>query len=322
MEYFFGIRKKPVKRKPIKRRVVRRRVVKRKPVRRRVVKRKPVKRRVVRRRVVKRKPVKRRVVRRQTITRSYEPPVRSYDPPVIQPIKSDSCSQELIKLYRGLESELYDYENRYNFKKKVKELEKAVKNAKKEAGIEVTEKQTDENRIKRLRLMSKQLPDKPCIIEKSSIIFNAVGKYINLNETETSSPEYFKEMFDRCKNVLKHNRIIIPVGIRNYKNGEDSKHSNIIIVDLDTNEAWRIEPNKVDKKNIKNYEKKLTKFFNLFGITFKGFYPESCPISHGGLCKYVTYAQYLYGKELNYTHVKNIILQFLKDDILELCKII
>jgi hypothetical protein len=234
--------------------------------------------------------------------------------------QSTPCSKELTKLYHDLETEPYNYDNRFNFRKKVKELEKAVKNAKKEAG-KFMEKQTDENRIKRLSLMSNQLPDKPCIIKNSTITFNAVRGYINLNDLKTSSPEYFKEMFDRCKNVLKQNRIIIPVGIRNYNNGEDSKHSNIIIVDLDTNEAWRIEPNNVDERNIKNYERKLTKFFNLFGITFKGFYPESCPISHGGLCKYVTYAQYLYGKELNYDKIKNVILQFLKDNMLELCEI-
>ena len=348
MEYFFGLRKKTLKRRPVKRKPVKRRKLKRKPVKRRKLKRKPVKRRKVKRkpvkrrklkrksvkrRKVKRKPVKRRKVKRKPVKRkpvkrrtiysqaSYSQPV--YTQPVIQPqlVKPDTCSEELIRLYRDLESELYDYENRHKFKKKVKALEKAVKNAKKEAGVKVTEKLTDENRTRRLELMSKQLPDKPCIMEKSSIQINVSGENLTINESETSSPEYFKDIFDRCKNVLKHNRIIIPVGIRNFKNGEDSAHSNIIIVDLDTKEAWRIEPNKVDEKNIKRYARKLKKFFLSLGIEFKGFYPETCPISHGGLCKYVTYAQYLYGKELSYNNVKNVILQFLKDDILDLCKI-
>jgi len=248
---------------------------------------------------------------------------------IVKPVKLDKpvkpiskkCSQKLVKLFHDVELEPYNYENRRNFKEKVKIFEKALKNTKEESGIKVTKKQTDENRIKRLRLMSKQLPDKPCIVEQSSIILESVGRDVKLNLNETNHPEYFKKMFKTCKNVLGHNRIIIPIGIRNYKNGGDSKHSNIIVVDLDTNEAWRIEPNKVNKENIERYEKVLKGFFDLIGVSFKGFYPESCPISHGGLCKYVTYAQYLYGKEIDYTRIKNVILQFLKDDILELCTI-
>jgi hypothetical protein len=236
------------------------------------------------------------------------------------------CSEELTKLYHDLELEPYNYDNRSNFKKKVRQFEKILRNEKKEADIYFTEKQTDENKIERLTLMSKQLPDKPCIIENSSLVLKQ-GRSVTIIESETSSPEYFKEMFDRCKNDLKYNRVIIPVTQKFYtypyhsRSDTGKRHSNIIIVDLHTNEAWRIEPNDVDKKNIEMYETKLTEFFNLFGITFKGFYPETCPITHGGLCKYVTYAQYLYGKEINYDKIKNVILQFLKDDILQLCKI-
>uniref|UniRef100_A0A6C0AYU4 Uncharacterized protein n=1 Tax=viral metagenome TaxID=1070528 RepID=A0A6C0AYU4_9ZZZZ len=239
--------------------------------------------------------------------------------------QSTPCSEELSKLYHDLELEPYNYENRSNFKKKVRQFEKILRNAKKEEDIYFTERQTDENKIERLTLMSKQLPDKPCIIEKSSLILKK-GSSVTIIESETSSPEYFKEMFDRCKND-NYNRVIIPVTQKLYRypyhSGCDTgkRHSNIIIVDLHTNEAWRIEPNDVDKENIEMYETKLTEFFNLFGITFKGFYPETCPINHGGLCKYVTYAQYLYGKEINYDKIKNVILQFLKDDILQLCKI-
>jgi len=261
-------------------------------------------------------------------------PVKSAKPvKVVKPVKSaksvkvvdiplsKTCSQNLVKLFHDVESEPYNYENRKNFKEKVRTFEKAIKHIKEESGIKVTKQQTDENRIRRLRLMSKQLPDKPCIVDQSSIILESVGSDVKLNAYETNHPEYFKKMFTMCKNVLGHNRIIIPIGIRNYKNGGDSRHSNIIIVDLDTNEAWRIEPNKVNKRNIKRYKKVLEDFFNLIGISFKGFYPETCPIIHGGLCRYVTYAQYLYGKELDYNRLKNVILQFLKDDILELCTI-
>jgi hypothetical protein len=239
--------------------------------------------------------------------------------------QSTPCPEELSKLYHDLELEPYNYENRSNFKKKVRQFEKILRNAKKEEDIYFTEKQTDENKIERLTLMSKQLHDKPCIIEKSSLVLKQ-GRSVTIIESETSSPEYFKQMFDRCKND-NYNRVIIPVTQKYYTYPYHSRcdtgrrHSNIIIVDLHTNEAWRIEPNDVDKENIEMYETKLTEFFNLFGITFKGFYPQTCPIHHGGLCKYVTYAQYLYGKEINYDKIKNVILQFLKDDILQLCKI-
>jgi hypothetical protein len=98
-------------------------------------------------------------------------------------------------------------------------------------------------------------------------------------------------------------------------------HLNILIIDLKTRQVWRIEPNDVNSENIKRYSNALSSFFKPLGITYSGFYPSSCPIKHGGLCRYVVYAQYLYGKNLSYNNVKNVILQFLKYEILDLCKI-
>ena len=57
-------------------------------------------------------------------------------------------------------------------------------------------------------------------------------------------------------------------------------------------------------RNIKLFENILIPFFNNLDIKFQGFYPETCPLKHGGLCKYVTYAQYLYGKDISYDRLK------------------
>ena len=239
--------------------------------------------------------------------------------PKQEPVKkvvSKQCSYNLINLFYDLENEPYNLDNFANFKTKVKFLEKYIKNAKIEAGIKVSEVHTDEKRIKRLAIMLKQLPDKPCMIDQSSISIvsdeNGV-KLLNNNEN------YYNEIFSICKNVLKHNRIIIPVGIKKYIRNKIIYHANLIIVDLDTREAWRIEPNKVRKKNEERYKKVLTDFFNPIGISFQGFYPESCPIKHADLCRYVSYAQYIYGSAIDHDKVKNVILQFLYDDIQELC---
>ena len=116
--------------------------------------------------------------------------------------------------------------------------------------------------------------------------------------------------------------MIIPLGIRiNESRKKVVYHLNILIIDLKTRQVWRIEPNDVDSENIKRYSNALSSFFKPLDITYSGFYPSSCPIKHGGLCRYVVYAQYLYGKNLSYNNVKNVILQFLKYEILDLCKI-
>jgi hypothetical protein len=269
------------------------------------------KKKSVRKVVPKRQPVRTVVPKRQ--------PVIKVVPKRQQPVRkvvSKKCSYELIKLFYELENEPYNLENFANFKTKVKFLENYIKNAKIEAGIKISRAHSDELRIKRLAIMLKQLSDKPCMIDQSSISIVSDKSGVKLLNTNQN---YYNEIFAICKNVLKHNRIIIPVGIKKYRHNKKFYHANLIIVDLDTREAWRIEPNDVRKKNEDRYKKVLTNFFNPIGISFKGFYPESCPIKHADLCRYVTYAQYIYGSAIDHDKVKSVVLQFLHGDIEELC---
>jgi len=93
----------------------------------------------------------------------------------------------------------------------------------------------------------------------------------------------------------------------------------MIIIDLDQMKAWRIEPNDVPKYDIKIFGDFYVNFFNQLGIKFDGFYPLSCPIDHGGLCRYVTYAQYLWKDRINHAELKYLILNFLKLLIQQTC---
>ena len=284
---------------------------KKKSVKKVVRKKQPVKK-VVR----KKQPVKKVIPKQQQVKNVIpkKQPVKNVV--TIKKVVSKKCSANLIKLFYELKNEPYNLDNFANFKTKVKFLEKYIKSSKIEAGIKVSEVHSDEKRIKRLAIMLKQLSDKPCMIDQSSISIvsdqNGV-KLLNNNQN------YYNQIFSICKNVLKHNRIIIPVGIKKYIKNRKIYHANLIVVDLDTREAWRIEPNDVRKKNEERYTKVLTDFFNPIGISFKGFYPESCPIKHADLCRYVSYAQYMYGSEINHDKVKDVVLQFLYDDIQELC---
>ena len=126
-----------------------------------------------------------------------------------------------------------------------------------------------------------------------------------------------KEVLDNCK----YARLVIPMIIRIRETKKIWYHKNLLIVDIPSRQVWRIEPNDVSKQNINNFENALRAYFKPLNLTFSGFYPETCPIKHGGLCRYVAYAQYIYGKNMTYAKVKEVVLQFLKQDIRDICKL-
>jgi hypothetical protein len=209
-------------------------------------------------------------------------------------------------------------ENRKEFGSIVKDFEKTMHNHKREAGIIVNSLKSGKRRIKRMMIMIKQMNNAPCVVMDSDIIINKVGDEPSIDNTITPGNLFYKKSFDNCKNNLNLNRVMIPIGINNFKNKGDSHHSNLIIIDLTEKKAWRIEPN---NKAFDDFKQILTPFFRQMGLEYSGFYHETCSIKHGGLCKYVVYAQYMYGSQISHAIIKKIILRFLKDDIIELCSL-
>jgi hypothetical protein len=242
-------------------------------------------------------------------------------PRIVKPL-TKKCSMELINKFNIVASTPYNKETRKYFKEVVSDLEYDIKDAKKKLGIISSNISDTERRMRRLVFFSKHLKEKPCLIENGTIaVVRENNDVLNLDTKNTAPYEYFAEGFDICKRN-KISRILIPIGIKNkLKRTGDSRHSNLVVVDISEKKAWRIEPNEVDKKNQNLFENILSDFFGKLGIKFEGFYPSSCPIKHGGLCKYVVYAQYLYGDKITYENLKDIVIQFLKDEVQSLCEL-
>jgi len=225
------------------------------------------------------------------------------------------CPDKIQKMYTSLAIKEYNEENSFYFRRYVKTLENLIFREKIRLGIKTTEDYSLlPMRIKQLQWISKHLPGNDfCILEKSSMDLHHYDSGRGLLDVDVQ----LKTEISKCKK----SRLIIPLGITMHLQRKKEYHINILILDLNKREVWRIEPNDVDSKNISLFSDVLSRYFKTIGFNYSGFYPESCPIKHGGLCRYVIYAQYIYGKKITYENIKNIILLFLKYEILDLCKV-
>jgi hypothetical protein len=219
-----------------------------------------------------------------------------------------TCPAHILKMYNNLVKKEYSEKNSSNFKTYVVKLRNLIDKEKISLNIiSEYDLDLDKRMIDNLKYISKYLPGNFCILEKSYFRIDEYKNYINIS----SDIKYYL-------NECKYDTVIIPVLIKLV--GRKITHFNIIIIDLKTRQAWRIEPNNVDSINIKMYSNELKNYFKDLNITFSGFYPTTCPINHGGLCSYVAYAQYLYGKNITYNNVKDIVLLFIKKHINSICK--
>jgi len=269
------------------------------------------------------KVVKPRIIKPINVSKPVKMPKIVVKPPVkiIKPLTT-KCSTTLINKFNNVVNTPYNEKTRKHFKEIVTDLEDDIKESKIKLGIIPSKFSDNERRMRRLVFFSEHLNEKPCLVENGVIaVVRENDKVLNLDTENTVPYDHFIEGFNICKKN-KIPRILIPIGIRNIKKKTgDSKHANLVVVDISERKAWRIEPNDVDKTNQNLYTKVLSDFFRPLGITFEGFYPNSCPIKHGGLCRYVVYAQYLYGDKITYDNLKDIVIQFLKDEVRSLCEL-
>ena len=86
----------------------------------------------------------------------------------------------------------------------------------------------------------------------------------------------------KCK---RSNEILIPVHIRNKIH--KSFHFNILVINKRTKTVTRIEPtnDKKTKINRQHFTKEMTKYFNKYGLKYKGFDKRSRFINHHRLCR-------------------------------------
>jgi hypothetical protein len=220
-----------------------------------------------------------------------------------------TCPDNITRLYNNLAKKEYTEENSFAFRKQVKTLENLIYREKRSLGLPVYTN-VDDSGVYYLQLLAKQIPGQICIFEKYFVV-NQFSGIVTIN----AKIDEIKEIIDNCK----YSRVIIPMYIRIRETKKIGYHLNLLIVDIPSRKVYRIEPNDVSKQNINNFENALRAFFRPLNLTFSGFYDDTCPIKHGGLCRYVAYAQYIHGKNMTYAKVKEVILQFLKQDLRDIC---
>lgn len=117
-----------------------------------------------------------------------------------------------------------------------------------------------------------------------------------------------KKSFKIIKKFKVRDNCIIPLHINNKVT--DKKHLNLLIVKNKKVTRIDVSSQKHTKIKEKNITSSLKRFFSKQGYKYIGMDKRSNIIRHGGLCKYVTPLEYIYGKKINHRIIKKEIIKF------------
>ena len=246
-------------------------------------------------------------------------------------IQKKPCSEELKKEYSELIETPYDLEHKETFVQAVSKIERTIFNLDKKVE-QVT------LFIHHMNKLAQQLNNNEIFFEKRGISIQLIleegQKRIEKTEIKYGFhvPEnYFSRLIRRA--IMKgKKRIFIPLLMRIGDEGEG--HGNLLVLEIDpsgiNHQVFRYEPNMymLNKDNhgailFKSINDYLTDYFefNEPNITYAGFPRNACSVDHGGLCRYVGFVQYIFGKKISYPNLKLFILKYLYDIISDYCNL-
>jgi hypothetical protein len=117
----------------------------------------------------------------------------------------------------------------------------------------------------------------------------------------------------KLKSVLKKcKKPEIVLFLHIYNAIKKKSHLNLLIINTVKGVVTRIDPSdtKLTQITSAKFRKAFKPFFKKFGLKFVGFDKRSKVFKHGGLCRYATPAEYIYGRSINFPKLKKIIKSY------------
>ena len=172
------------------------------------------------------------------------------------------------------------------------------------------------------------------------------GSEVTIFNCDTPSAKIYYSSYSINKKLLKtcKNRFfILSLTLRNI-DPKSEGHTNLLVIDLQKEIAWRIEPN--NGPNWDGYSQYVNPILKVLckdlGISFKGNYTGECPIwiskipnfvlkylpvperrsnylPHAGLCMFLSVGRYIYGSKLTDEILTKYIIGFIKSEMKKIC---